>query len=110
MIVVMGRKPFSLYLLSNHIRIVTCFDLENAVVCPKVHRVSDACYSSFVHLNAVSTYMIREVLHVTNHLRSFCTSNGELEIRILLPVSEKKGELGEEAVVDISRCRNRCGV
>ena len=51
-----GKESTSfLYLLSNDIGIVASLDLECAIVCPKIHRVSNAGYTSLINLIRVRT-------------------------------------------------------
>jgi hypothetical protein len=59
--------------------------LEGAVVGPEVYRWCDAGDAALV-----------------DHLSSLGAADGELQIGILLPVSEEERELGKEAVVDIA--------
>lgn len=73
-------------LLSGNIRLVARLDLEAAVVRPQVHAAGYARHAPLVH-----------------HLRGLRTSDGELDVRILLPVSEEQWELGQEAVVHGAR-------
>jgi hypothetical protein len=59
--------------------------LECTVVGPQVYRWCDARDTALV-----------------DHLSSLGTTNGELQVGILLPVSEEQREFGEEAVVDVA--------
>ncbi len=72
---VKGRKA-SVYLLSDHVRIMACLDLEGAVVCPQVDRVCDAGDSTLEDL-AMSVCADALTRHVTNHLCSFSPCNRE---------------------------------
>lgn len=46
-----GKESVSLlYLLSDHIGIMTGFDFECTVICPKIHGICDTGYTTFVDL------------------------------------------------------------
>lgn len=75
-----------LYLLSDHVRIVTGLDFEGAIVGPEVDRVGDAGHSSLV-----------------DHLCRLGPRDRELEVCILFPVSEEEREFGEETIVKLAR-------
>lgn len=44
-------KQASLYLLSDHVGVVTSLDFEGAVVCPEVDRVGDTSNTPFIDLH-----------------------------------------------------------
>lgn len=95
---VMGKK-WRIYLLSDHVGIMTSFDLEGTIICPKVDRVHDACNTSLVDLGIVSRTSIKGVGSETNHFSSLCSGDGKFKIRIFLPVSKEQRELGKEAII-----------
>lgn len=72
-------------LLSDDVVVVRCVHLEGAVVGPQVDRGCDARDTALV-----------------DHLGRLGAANGELEVGILLPVSEEERELGQEAVVHVA--------
>lgn len=80
-------KLFFLYLLSDHIRVVTCLHLEGAVIRPQVDGVRDAGHSPLV-----------------DHFRRLRPRDRELQVSVFLPVSEQEWELGEKAIIDLSSC------
>jgi hypothetical protein len=79
------RKPVIIYLLSNDVKIMGSLRLEGAVVGPQINGGGDASNTPFV-----------------NHVRCFCTRDGELQVGIFLPVSEQQGEFSQEPIVDVS--------
>ena len=85
-------KHLFLYLLSDYIRVVTRLNLEGAVVRPQIDGVGDAGHSPLV-----------------NHFGRLRPRDGELQVCILLPVSEQEWELGEEAIVELPGCGDRLG-
>ena len=72
-------------LLSDDVVVMRRVHLERAVVGPEVYGRGDARDAALV-----------------DHLRSLGTANRELQVGILLPVSEEERDLGEEAVVDVA--------
>jgi hypothetical protein len=52
-----------LYLLSNDIGIVACFDFEGAVAGPEIDRVCDASNTTLVDLSRISTCGTVLLLH-----------------------------------------------
>lgn len=50
------------------------------------------------------------VTRLAYHLCSFSASDSEFKIGILLPVTEKKREFGQEAVVAVARGGNSLGI
>lgn len=80
---------------------MACLDLEGAVVGPQVDRVSDARNSALKDLRTLACAYAKK-LYATDHLCSFGSSDGELQIRILLPVTEKKRELQKEAIIGVA--------
>ena len=91
-----------LYLLSNYIGIVACFDFEGAVASPEIDRVCDASNTTLVDLSRISAcaYVVAPSSHY--HFCRFGSCYGELKFCIFLPIPEKQRELGQEAVIDIS--------
>jgi len=83
-------KPSGQYLLSNEVWDVSSLHLEGAILCPEINRVGDASTASLIH-----------------HLCRLGPGDIELQVRILLPVSEQERELEEELVVSIAQHRNR---
>jgi hypothetical protein len=77
-------------LLSDRARVMGCVHLEGAVVCPEVDRVGNAGASP-----------------LKDHLCGFRTSNVELGVGVLFPVSEQEWELREEAVVGVAESGQR---
>lgn len=65
------ESTFFLYLLSDHIGVVTCLDFEGAVVRPEVDGIGDAGDASLV-----------------DHLCRLRPRDRELQVGIFLPVSE----------------------
>lgn len=51
---------------------MTCLGLEGTIVCPQINRIRDAGHSALI-----------------DQLCGLSTSNGELEVGILLPVAEE---------------------
>lgn len=78
----MGQRQNS---LSDNVVVVRRIHLEAAVVGPQVYRSSDTRDTTLVY-----------------HLGSLCAANRELEVGILLPVTEEQWKLGEKAVVDVA--------
>ena len=93
-----------LYLLSNDIGIVACFDFEGAVAGPEIDRVCDASNTTLVDLSSISTCGTLLLLSSYYHFCRFGSCYRELKFRIFLPITEEQWELGQEAVVDISCC------
>jgi hypothetical protein len=72
-------------LLSNDVVVVRCVHLEGAVVGPQVYGGCNTRDAALV-----------------DHLGRLGAANGELEVGVLLPVSEEEGEFGQEAVVYVA--------
>jgi len=70
---VMGRKSVRVYLLSDHVRIMACFNFERAIVCPQVHGVCNTGYAAFENLRRLAATTIRS--RATHHLGCFSAGN-----------------------------------
>lgn len=102
-----GKHP--VYLLSDHIGIMTGFDLEGAIIRPQVYRCCDTRDATFKYLAIVSRVLRRKCRSQPYHLGSLCTSDREFQIGIFLPVSEEEGEFGEKPIVRVSSCGDGLG-
>ena len=95
-------------LLSDEKWVVGCLHLEGAVLSPQVDRIGDAGNASFVDLGgnllgcARATGISEKIAH---HLCRFWAGDIKLHVGVLFPVSEQEGELEQEAIVGISKCR-----
>jgi hypothetical protein len=99
-----GKWPYY-HLLSNDIGIVICFDFEGAVAGPEIDRVGDASHATLVDLSGQLANMRHVVCLSPSSHYHFCrfgSCYGEFKFGILLPIAKEQGELGQEAVVDIS--------
>lgn len=96
-----------IYLLSDHIRIMTCLNFEGTIIGPQIYRCCYTGDSSLENLKYVNLQLnaIQGVFHY--HFSSFRASNGELQICILLPISKQERKFCEKAIVRISSCCNR---
>ena len=47
---VKGKESRLRYSLSNHIGIMTCLNLETAVMSPEIDRISDTCHAPLINL------------------------------------------------------------
>ena len=105
-----GKESTSrVYLLSNDIRIVAGLDLECAVICPEIYRVSNAGYASLINL----IYVRNPAISYGQLPYQFCslsTGDRKLKVGILFPISKKQWKFGEKTVVDISCSCNRLGI
>ena len=63
-------------------------DFEGAIVRPKVHRVGDARYTSFVNLRMSASCLKWFQCGSAYQLRSLSPRDGEFKVCIFLPVSK----------------------
>ena len=98
-----------LYLLSDHIRVMAGLDFEGAIVCPEVNRICDACYTSFVYLRRLASFLCWLQSGITYQLRSLGPRDGKFKICIFLPVSKEQGKLGEKTIIYVSSSGDRLG-
>lgn len=65
---VMGRKIVHVYLLSDHVGIMTCFNFERAIVCPQIYGVCDAGYATFKNLRRLEQSITLELSNSPSRL------------------------------------------
>lgn len=97
-----GKGKLVLYSLSNNIRVMTCFNLEGAVLSPQVDRCCDAGDSTFVDLGKRQIRLSVSPLSHAYKFSSLCSSYRKLQVRIFLPVPEEQRELCEETIINLS--------
>lgn len=90
-------------LLSDHIGIVACLDLEGAVVGPDIDGHANASNATLVDLNHISACSRGCLFSVmSHHLCGLGATNCKLEVRIFLPVTEKERKLRKKSIVCVS--------
>lgn len=86
-------KQVYLYLLSDHVGVVTGLDFEGAVVCPEVDRVGDTSNTPFIDLPLMLASGTSKPAGAAHQLRSLRSSDGKFQICIFLPVTEQQWKL-----------------
>ena len=102
-----GRKRSALYLLSHKVGSVSGLHLEGTVLGPQIDRVGDAGAASLVDLVGTSALdsPADTKRNPAYHFGRLGTGDVELEVGILLPVTEEQRELEEEPVVRVAKSR-----